>query len=115
MHSWLATGDIASIKDGSLIIRDRSKDVIKSGACVPTSPHTVDRPQPWGTRDGVCLYWGAHACAQAESGSRPLTSCLCAGGEWISSIDLENHIVALPCVRVMSPTRLRNFPSETFH
>jgi fatty-acyl-CoA synthase len=47
-NGWLATGDIASIKNGSLIIRDRSKDVIKSG------------------------------------------------GEWISSIDLENHIVALP-------------------
>ena len=48
---WLATGDIASIDaGGNLIIRDRSKDVIKSG------------------------------------------------GEWISSIDLEKHIVALPSV-----------------
>eukprot|EP00943_MAST-04B_sp_MAST-4B-sp1_P001327 g1327.t1 len=48
---WLATGDIASItENGALIIRDRSKDVIKSG------------------------------------------------GEWISSIDLENHIVALPYI-----------------
>ena len=29
---WLATGDVASIdQDGNLIIRDRSKDVIKSG------------------------------------------------------------------------------------
>ncbi len=51
---WLATGDIASIKNGSLIIRDRSKDVIKSG------------------------------------------------GEWISSIDLENHIVALPYLSQVS-------------
>merc|ERR1712110_1271604 len=28
---WLATGDVASIKNGALVIRDRSKDVIKSG------------------------------------------------------------------------------------
>jgi len=47
---WLATGDIASIDPrGNLIIRDRSKDVIKSG------------------------------------------------GEWISSIDLEKHLVGLGC------------------
>eukprot|EP00040_Diaphanoeca_grandis_P044553 m.12720 g.12720 ORF g.12720 m.12720 type:complete len:561 (+) comp9418_c0_seq1:34-1716(+) len=45
---WLTTGDITSIdEDGNLIVRDRSKDVIKSG------------------------------------------------GEWISSLDMENHIVAL--------------------
>lgn len=48
---WLTTGDIASIdSEGYLIIRDRSKDVVKSG------------------------------------------------GEWISSIDMENHIAALPGV-----------------
>jgi fatty-acyl-CoA synthase len=47
VDGWLATGDICSIKNGSLIIKDRSKDVIKSG------------------------------------------------GEWISSIDLENHISEL--------------------
>ena len=47
----MATGDIASIDmEGYLIIRDRSKDVIKSG------------------------------------------------GEWISSVDLENHIVGMPAV-----------------
>eukprot|EP00812_Abedinium_dasypus_P003311 NODE_1408_length_1149_cov_177.451554.p1 GENE.NODE_1408_length_1149_cov_177.451554~~NODE_1408_length_1149_cov_177.451554.p1 ORF type:complete len:266 (-),score=90.28 NODE_1408_length_1149_cov_177.451554:350-1093(-) len=28
---WLASGDIAAIKDGVLMIRDRSKDLIKSG------------------------------------------------------------------------------------
>lgn len=28
---WLATGDICSIKDGAVIIHDRSKDLIKSG------------------------------------------------------------------------------------
>lgn len=45
---WLTTGDIASIDvEGNLIIRDRSKDVIKSG------------------------------------------------GEWISSLDMENHVVGL--------------------
>lgn len=45
---WLATGDVASIDTGgNVIIRDRSKDVIKSG------------------------------------------------GEWISSIDLEKHIMAM--------------------
>eukprot|EP00035_Acanthoeca_spectabilis_P031411 m.14018 g.14018 ORF g.14018 m.14018 type:complete len:560 (-) comp4738_c0_seq1:180-1859(-) len=50
-RGWLTTGDIASIDlEGYLIIRDRSKDVIKSG------------------------------------------------GEWISSIDMENHIAALPGV-----------------
>ena len=58
-NGWLATGDIASISHGALIIRDRSKDVIKSG------------------------------------------------GEWVSSIDLENHIVALPevaqCAVVAQP------------
>ena len=46
---WLVTGDMASIdQEQYVIIRDRSKDMIKSG------------------------------------------------GEWISSVDLENHIVALP-------------------
>lgn len=49
---WLATGDVASIQDGALVIRDRSKDLIKSG------------------------------------------------GEWISSKDLENHIVSLPWVNL---------------
>jgi acyl-CoA synthetase (AMP-forming)/AMP-acid ligase II len=48
---WLVTGDIASIDvEGYLIIRDRSKDLIKSG------------------------------------------------GEWISSVDLENAISAIPGV-----------------
>merc|ERR1711871_109334 len=48
-RSWLPTGDIASIdKEGYVQIRDRAKDLIKSG------------------------------------------------GEWISSADMENHIVALP-------------------
>lgn len=50
---WLVTGDIASIDpDGYLIIRDRSKDLIKSG------------------------------------------------GEWISSVDLENALSALPGVQM---------------
>lgn len=50
---WLATGDIASISSrGQMRIRDRSKDVIKSG------------------------------------------------GEWISSVDLEKHIMAMPQVSV---------------
>ena len=50
-EGWLVTGDIASIDaEGYLIIRDRSKDLIKSG------------------------------------------------GEWISSVDLENAIAALPGV-----------------
>ena len=48
---WLRTGDIASIDpDGYIIIRDRTKDVIKSG------------------------------------------------GEWISSVDLENELMAHPDV-----------------
>jgi 3-(methylthio)propionyl---CoA ligase len=48
---WLRTGDVASISpDGYVTIRDRSKDVIKSG------------------------------------------------GEWISSVELENHAVAHPAV-----------------
>ena len=48
---WLLTGDVASIDpDGNMIIRDRSKDVIKSG------------------------------------------------GEWISSIDMENAVTAMPGV-----------------
>jgi len=48
---WLCTGDIASIdKDEYMIIRDRSKDLIKSG------------------------------------------------GEWISSVDMENYITGLHCV-----------------
>mmetsp|Transcript_3770 Transcript_3770/g.9481 ORF Transcript_3770/g.9481 Transcript_3770/m.9481 type:complete len:326 (-) Transcript_3770:229-1206(-) len=52
-RGWLTTGDIASIDpEGYLIIRDRSKDVIKSG------------------------------------------------GEWISSIDMENHIMALEGVEM---------------
>jgi len=50
---WLTTGDIASIDtEGNLIIRDRSKDVIKSG------------------------------------------------GEWISSVDMENHIAGMPGVEM---------------
>jgi len=49
IDGWLVTGDVASIDaGGNMIIRDRSKDVIKSG------------------------------------------------GEWISSIDLEKHIMGMP-------------------
>ena len=51
IDGWLVTGDVASIDaGGNMIIRDRSKDVIKSG------------------------------------------------GEWISSIDLEKHIMGMPNV-----------------
>jgi len=50
---WLVTGDVAAIDvDGYVMIRDRSKDLIKSG------------------------------------------------GEWISSVDLENDLVAMPGVRL---------------
>lgn len=48
-HGWLATGDIASLdEEGYMVIRDRSKDLIKSG------------------------------------------------GEWISSVDMENMTTSLP-------------------
>ncbi len=51
-EGWFGTGDVATVgPDGRLIIRDRSKDLVKSG------------------------------------------------GEWISSIDLENHATAHPGIR----------------
>jgi fatty-acyl-CoA synthase len=51
-NGWFDTGDIATIEaDGTMMIRDRAKDLIKSG------------------------------------------------GEWISSVDLENHLMGHPAVR----------------